>query len=1179
MDTFSEVDNIDIPEATGTTSLGADKPLTTLQRKASKQYISTLPKVNTIPDGDGITQAEVKAGWRQMSGEVKQVQAELDSNDFANAFKANLGGITGDIYRVATQKSGSEKVDPNYDVGKNRAMFHSKYPIEHWDAFERLRNQSEEDALIARLDAKAERERVSGRSIAGTLAAGIFTDPLTLLTGGPILKGALWAGRANKWGKAGTLAAGAVAEGGMYAGTEAALQKGEFGNVYDPVAVGKTFAVASALHFGVGHLLTSKAHFEANGVAPLPPVAQFTEDHPAVLAEGSHMVLKAQQELSRFYQLRSQELDVGKAPELPVQRIFPESSYPLPKQENAPESAAVDAGAAANTGRADILEGNIIMSRSEQINDAAEIYTRADEANRELLGKYAYEWLDTPVGKMQAAFSNTLQGLSSKSPIVRAVAQTLGADPTGITRAVERATAYDKSIYNNIMRKHYADVHDEYRGWLKRNGKGGYVDYATGRHEAEFNTALRAEMEARWNTKDLDPAEMHALDEARWATTAPEVKRAADALDRGNQAALDLMKRHNVLGADGLSDISRGYIPRRMDGKKLQDLHRADKAAYDRLATALGDRYYKSFTDAQHALMAAGEKDIKLISKEKAHTIAKGSMERAINRASGMDGSTIGLLDRAARDEIKAILESKDMDYADIEHTFKLLDKRLGTRTGSNRLKGRMSVDIATPLDDGTSLLSYFDNDLNRLTSSYAEEMSGRIALARQGISSDNDFENILNAVKNENKSADVAKDIQLLRDMHSQLLGRPLQNQGQNKLVQFLTQLNPLQTLGQVGVAQATESSLSVARMGIGAALKAIPVAAKLVLGIRHNAVSESDKALLKSIEAWMGPVGEHWRTHRPSTDVMERLNANGEFSHMADRLMKAGQHINGFVSLMHQIMESQLKIVAIEGSRTFAKEIKAGVLTKRIADAGWNEHSMQAIKRELDAHAVFRDGELYDLQLHRWNPDNADDFTRNLERLSGQLLQRDFAGETASWMHTDMGRMLLSLRGYSVKAFNKQLIRNVQIGDAVAAQALVYGMAFSTLGYSAKTYLMAQGREDKEQFLEDRMSGDAFVQGAVGYMALGAFAPEIVRPLASWYGEGSTDAGTIRSGGNAVVAAIPGLAPLARILTDVDNIGGATIGDRDFGSKQVRHLVQSTLGNSFPVALAVNAATDDSQ
>lgn len=855
------------------------------------------------------------------------------------------------------------------------------------------------------------------------------------------------------------------------------------------------------------------------------------------------------------------------------------------------ETGAADAGAALNRERDTVQDNNILQSSGGAVFDWQDSLVRHARAIQERVGPKAYEWLNSPTGTVAKLTSNFLRGMASDSPVVRAVTGILGEDPTGVFRAGTSGTAIDKVRYNDIMRGHYADVHDEFRGWSKRTGHTGMISRTTTAGRQEFDRLLRTEMEARWSTRHLSKEEQQVLDLERWKTVDPEIKRAADALDRGNQYALDTMKQHNVLGAEGLDDVSRGYVPRRLSGEMLSDLHRLDRIKYNRVLNAMTDRLHKTIVETQRELLALGE-DLPALTEArikqletKARAIINGMAERAIRRSTGMDGTTVGIVDRAARGEIRSILESKGMDAGDIEHTFDLIDKRLKARTGSNRLKGRMELDLATPvtLDGGEqfNLLDLYDNDLAKLTYSYSEEMSGRIAMARRGISSDNDFDAVLNAAMNSGASKE---DIDLLKDMYAQMLGRPMQDQNKSKFVQLMTQLNPLQSLGQVGWAQATESSLAVSRLGLGAALKSIPVLAKIVVGARKNAVSEADAVLLKDLEAWNGPIGEYWRTHRPHTDTMERLNASGELAQGVDRLLKSGQEINGWVSFMHQIMEAQLKAISAVGTRKVADEIMKGTLTKRLADAGFDEISMKAVKRNLEKHAEYVDGQLHNPNFSKWDFESADVFTRNISRLSGQLIQRDFVGETASWMHRDMGRLMLSLRGYSVKALNKQLIRNVQIGDAIAAQSLVMGLAFSTLGYTAKMYAMSAFRTDKEEFLESRLSGDSLVMGAVGWMALGSIGSELARPLVSWSGEGTSEAGNIRGAGDRIVALIPGLAPANRALQVIDDAGMAlgrkyNTGESEYGAREVRRLTQFFLGNSYPVAIGLNASLDDSQ
>lgn len=844
------------------------------------------------------------------------------------------------------------------------------------------------------------------------------------------------------------------------------------------------------------------------------------------------------------------------------------------------DTAIADAGSAANKTLQEAKTDLLIEPKSDSTMDIIEQSLINVKTARDELGK-DFDYADSAAGQLSAKFSNFHKGMQSKSNVVKSFMLQVAEDATGIYRKSTMGAAVDKARFNNVIRSHYGNVHDEYVAYAKRTGQQFSAGRVRGTVESEFNTKLRAEMEARDALNGLDKAEIDAADIARWKTTDPEVRRAADHLDAGNQAAASLMKTHGMDGVEGLAG-RRGYIPRRLDGRKLSALHAENPAKMLAYREAFAERVYKDLSTKQEQLIKDGVEGIRLISKEKAATIANGMINRAIDRAAGIDGSTIALFDRAGREEISQILKAAGADDTDIRFMFQLLDKKLGSSPVSARLKGRLDIDIATPdAKTGINFSEFYDNDLNRLMTGYAEEMSGRIALTRVGIKSDNDFENILRAVVAEGKTLDAKADVELLKDVYSQMLGRALPNQGTNKAVQLLTQVNPLQVLGQVGAAQLSESGLAVARLGIGTLLKSIPMMGKLIFNARKNLLSKDDIKLLKDIEAWNGAVGEHWRTHRPSTDVMEQLNAHGEIAHMTDRLLKSGQQVNGFLSLMNQVMEAQLKTIAVSATRTFAQEIKAGKLTKRLADAGFSEGSIKRFDKEFKAHAIYKNGELVDMQLSKWSADNAFEFTRNIERISAQLVQRDFVGETASWMHKDVGRLFMSLRGYSIKAFNKQLVRNVKIADAVTAQSFIYGAAFSTLGYTAKAHLVSMGRDDREDFLEERLSGNNFALGVVGYMALGSFGTEILRPVASWAGE-SGDAGAVRASSDIATAILPGLSPLVKAGTMISNVGNYAVDsalgqDTNWTASKTRQAVGTVAGNSWLVAIPLNYALDD--
>lgn len=1185
-----------LPQATRTTKKGKVVGTTSLQKKAMQNIdaFSTAPAV-PFAEQPAESNSIAKQG-RAESVQAKQLERVPATK--LESFGAAIGGITRDAWVAATAETGNTDRDPSWDVGTVRDSFRKKYSPDMWDALEQTKNKSQYDALIANTDAENMRQEAIGDNF-WTSMGGSVVDPLGVLTGGTYLKGAVTLARAKNIGKYKALAGSALAEGATYGGIEALKQEQLYGQVVDEKSVATTFLASSALIFGLSAATMRKATFTkaAGAIKNDAPIGQ----PQSQVDEAVELIISGRQGLAD--DAAAQESKLLNEPDAPIPKAqalvtdapdeliitYPEYKDPdfatvttkagtaLRAAIDPQLNAIADAGSAANKGRQEVQKDLLIDSASDEILDIQDLAKQNIDAKREELGK-DFDFVNTPMGKFSALFSNFHRGLQSKSDVIKNFVLATGEDSTGIYRPATTGTAVVKHKFNKIIRDSYSHVHTEFAAWAKRNGEMFTSGRLTGKAEQEFNALLRTEMEARDRLNGLSEAEIKAADEIRWQNIDAEVRRAADLLDKGNADAVDIMIKSGVDGAEGLKG-RRGYVPRRMNGQKIAELARTDTAMFKLFKQSYAQRMFESILSKQKELIAQGEQGIRLMTLSKATTISDGMIDRAIKRAAGLEQSSIALFDRAARDEIESILKAAGADEAEVRYTFDLLDKRLGQGTSSNRLKGRIDIDIHTPDINGINFTEFYDNDLSRLFSSYSEEISGRAALARVGIKNDNNFSNILNAAANQGATGE---DIQVARDIYSQLLGRPLKGQNENKFVHFLTNINPLQTLGQVGFAQASESSLALSRLGVGTVLKTIPALAKLLVGVRTGVLNESDTILLKDLEALNGPIGEEWRVFKPSTEVMEHLNSSGEIARVTDRLLKAGQQVNGYISFMHQVMEAQLKAIAVGASRRFADEIKAGVLTKRLADAGFTERSMKSIKSQFDAHAEYRNGELYNMNLSKWNPDDAFDFTTNIERLSGQLIQRDFVGETATWMHGDMGRLFLSLRGYSVKAFNKQLVRNVKIADAVTAQAFIYGTAFSTASYIAKAHVVSLGRDDREEFLKERLTGAALAQGVIGYVGLGAFGAELLRPLASWAGEAG-EAGAVRSAGNVVVAALPGLAPLDRALTFVGNVGttaGSTLrgsDSNDWTAARTRQAVGTFGGNSLLVALPLNIAVDD--
>lgn len=1173
---------IEVPSALGTTAKGAPKPLTPLQRRVDSIGSFETPVVSTpapaVPTRDDYMR-EINAQRDAERAATPEQPSSMQS------FMAGLG-YTGDIVEAVQatriRNQASKDVDPNWDVGTKRQEFR-RFPQQFWASFENTQNQSQYDALVQVMNNKDERQRVAAANpIASTVSN--FLDPTVWLTGFGSVATSVKAARAWQLSKTEAVLLGGTMEGSLNAGISAGTQIAETGDVYNKADVATAFAVSSLLHFGAQAAFTRAEFYKPRvdpvtqriepGFGPMGEIWMSEAGVPGEAALTGGMRATYDDAVQRMAQANENiaAKAEGWANELPPVSEPLRAPAPRPSQivtpEPVAEGAVVDARIPTQSG-----DLNTIMAQAKERMTAA----RAEFPE-------AFKKIDGFAGTLAAGTSSLYKIMRGGSDVMKDAALRMGESSTGWFRGLTSGAAVDRESYVRLIRDPYSQVRNEALAYAKRTGQGGNLGLTT-QVEREFNAALRNEMEARWLLNARTDAEAAAEDAMRWANVAPEVKRAADQLDIGNQRAAKLLAEADPRYADLVG--RRGYVSRVIDGDMLASL---PKEQLDGFRRVLGRQVLKAVQQSQKAAMraqkAGGPRT--LITARGANSVADAMINRAMAQVSGSGGSTIGLFDRAARDEIENILKSRGMQADDIEYTFALLDKRLDAGSGSSRLRDRMDMDLFD-VDEitGVRLMDMYRNDMSNLSARYADEMGGRVALSHAGFKGDNDLEQVIQAAFHEGGETGEAlsKQADELRFMYNQMLGRVSNGQNSRAAVGMLTQVNALQNLQQVGFAQLAETAQAAAMFGIGATLRHVPALAKIVGGARENALPAREAQFLKEMNKMMGPIGEHWRTHRISTEVNESLTNASQKVQVVDSALKSGQHLAGWISGMHHLMEWQTKMVASNASVKFAEAaFKGEKLNKRLVDAGFNESSWARVQDNIKAHArneagqpARSAGDVFDLNIDAWDAATARDFTRTIERTAGQLIQRDFTGESARWMQDDLGRMLLSLRSYPVKALNKQLMRNLSIGDAQTAMLMGYGFAFSTLAYVSKTYVQSLGREDQDDFLERRLSGDWLYAGVIGYASMGTIMPDLLRPVQSWY-VGEDEEHRRLDGLNVLTSIVPGISPIERVGSALYRAGDAAFGiaqgdDRNvYSDSTARRDIQAFFGNSVPVALTLN-------
>lgn len=1222
---------------------------------------SILQNLQTAPATVQPTRASRSAEAVRLYNESQATRVEAPS--MLVTAGAALGGFTADAVRVGVHmweniigETANQDVDPQWDIGTKRDEFRAKTPSEFWRAFENTKNEAEYKQLMERASDKALRDMILAENTWTAMGVSFISDPLSVLSGGIAFKGAQAMSRGLGISRTASLGFAAVGEGAFLAGIEAGSQQAEIGDLYSPKTVAITFLATAGLGFGLSAAATRGQVWRRAEQSPTPSaysqrVEPTINELPTVGGDAFTVGASAPERAAMLRQA-SPEPYVGTVPEAsalnptrsaleqasPDFRIgraseelshtlaaegkkffmdfadtsikngsidreaaigVPPTDMPVLKvpQAQQAESALADAGAASNQSREASLTGLRYESQSDAVKDLIDLSNQDWSAKWERLSDRAKAWTNNSLlGTMRSKLSGMDFLMASESTIMKSVASSLGESGSGLWREITSNVAVNKASYDRIGRGALTGVRDEYNAWLKRTGRSGkWAKYVTGEYEVEWNRLLREELEFQNTLNSKTAAEREAIMGSR--VIEPELARAAKAWNESMQSMVKVMEE---AGMDVAHLKGRnGYVSRFFDAPKLAGLNNtAAKAFRETLA-----RRIKELFDENYALMRqAGMAEAKTITETNALALAAQMVQRAERREGGIGGSTVALFDRAGREELENILQAGAVPKEDIATIFKMLDQRQASKAASNNLKGRMDLDVLKEdHQTGIRLIDYYDNDLSKISTRYIEEMSGRAALHPTGMGDKNFIEQVEQALLVEGKvtGEQLAKEMEELRFMFDQFLGRVPAGQQRNAFVNTMLQWAPIQMLGQVGWAQAAESATAVGRLGVASAIKAVPMLGRMITMGRENMLSPAQKQVMKDIVAYLGPVGESFRTHRPDTDVREMLLAKGDIANMADRAFKNGQQLNGWLSGLYSIMEVQMKLAATEGALNFTRELmNGGALSRRIIDAGFKEETAERIRAQIAKYAKdeqgnllasengFRGNDIFDLGIREWDDQKlAREFMGNVERLTGQLVQRDFVGETSKWMYGDMARLAMSMRGYSIKSMQKQLLRNAYIMDAVTVNTFAAASAMSTMSYVARSYVNSIGREDQDEFLEKRLSGDALVQGMLTYHTFGGVLPDIMRAPMSWYRSNDEDEGMRRGlqTGGMLEALLPGLTPVSRFTQLAYDSGDSLVGlvqgdDREVWTpRKIRQGVQSVAGNNIITALGLNLLLED--
>lgn len=580
----------------------------------------------------------------------------------------------------------------------------------------------------------------------------------------------------------------------------------------------------------------------------------------------------------------------------------------------------------------------------------------------------------------------------------------------------------------------------------------------------------------------------------------PQVGKAVMEIQKIHKEILEQMKKYGVKGAESI-DPDPFYMMRRFN--------------HDRIV-----QMTKQFGEAQLVKLVKGAiRSIRPVTDEMAEKIAKNYV--TIVRAIPFEDMTKLRMGDAGRARLKEIAEKMGVDRDVMDEILDMTLQKPGKVEGnSGRLKSRTlfnenyRMKLTSQIDgkaEEVGIEDFFENDARVLMDLYTRQTTGMVGLAKMGIRSDADFERLMDdAMKEAMEQGDFTKfqkERKHLQDVYNHILGRPMSDEvygTQERMLKAIRDFNFIRMMGQVGFAQLAEIGNTLGYAGWRAFSLHMPGVRGIIRQAKGGTLDDQlsrDLVNMAGLGAEMASMHPHARA---ADDMMFNVGLT-----KAEAALAHGRHAVAMVSGLAPITNMLRQI----SSRAFVQKFSdyARGLDK-LDDKAFNKLAWAGITKE-NRTAVFRDLKKYSkvsgrtskvdtIEWEKWqveSPDTYETFRLAVWRESRRVVQENTIGETAPWMHTQIGKILTQFRGFMLVAHAKQTLYSLHHRDMSTANAFLASTLFAGLGYVAQTSMNYAGNDEE---LDKRLSLDNIAKSAFQRNSAAALVPATIDTLRGFAG-----------------------------------------------------------------------------
>jgi GNAT superfamily N-acetyltransferase len=667
------------------------------------------------------------------------------------------------------------------------------------------------------------------------------------------------------------------------------------------------------------------------------------------------------------------------------------------------------------------------------------------------------------------ATSTTMLG--SESPVARAVGILLMENPEGA--AGRRATAsLDRSMrFEQYIGTVNRDVDQLFSMWNKEQGNSAVFSVFNASPRRRFDRAVAEELDRRWNK--IEANNVH-----------PVVKAAADVYDSGYKRMGADQQRVGTVGAERIDLTTSGYFQRKWSLGEIQNMVR-DTRKRTAFLNMLEDQFTEvaRFTDTDGFVKA----------------LARKYLQRLEHKAAGMVDVPANLYSDDSADILRDALTALKLNEEDIQ---KVVSRY--SRGGASHTKGRIDMDLTRRYDDGSggtfSAMDFIDTNLPDLYRKYAARTAGDVALAKYGIMGEAGAKVMREAIQVTTNAKEQATVLRAYDQFMAEMLGRPFGG-GDNKYLQNARILTGASRLGGAIFPQLGAYADAMIAVGVMRTLDSVIGIPRLHAEVRALARGESvDNSILSGLET-MGPefgMTDYRIFGMYDVNDVTELYGREQIGVYSRALRAAGNGVR-IASGHRAITAVQTRGMAEQIVQKAWRYIREGGEDKTLADMGLSPALLDDLRKymddvvEWDANGNVK---VFDPRNVKEGGEQAMMAFRDIVwRGAGQIIQREFPGETGKWAHSGLLKVLFQFRTFSLVAHQKQLGRNLAVHGGVKALGYIIGAAsiaapIHLARVAIKMSLLPAAEQEK--MWEEQASPMAIARATMNYIGMLGIMPD---------------------------------------------------------------------------------------